>query len=108
MEGDMSAKQRVEFTNTVPATEAAEYLESLAKGLREGSLIVESGQSSATLEVPGEVSITLGVSADEEKGKGTIELGLGWRKREREEPEVAPGLLIVAGSAALAGVGVDE
>lgn len=104
----MSAKQRVEYSNTVPAAEAAEYLESLAKGLREGSLIVESGQSSATLDVPRDVSITLGVSGDEEKGKGSIELGIAWKKREREEPEVAPGLMIVPGAAALAGVGVDE
>jgi amphi-Trp domain-containing protein len=93
----MPPKEKVHFSGTVPVQEAAQYLESLAKGLRERSLLLESGDASVTLEVPAEIKIDIEVSGDAEKGKSSIELYLGWRQVRETEAAVAPGLLIVAG-----------
>lgn len=93
----MPQKDKVQFAGTVPAAEAAQYLESLAKGLRERTMLLESGDASVTLEVPDEVKIDIEVSADAEKGKSNIEVSLSLRRREPDAP-AAPGLLIVPGA----------
>jgi amphi-Trp domain-containing protein len=96
----MASKRKVAYADTVSPSTAAEYLESLAKGLRERAVLVESGASSVTLDVPGDVRITIDVSEDADKGRSGIEIGMGWRKRE-PALNAAPGLLIVPGAAAL-------
>ncbi len=93
----MPPKDKVQFTGTVPAQEAAQYLESLAKGLRERSMLLESGDASITIAVPDDVKIEIDASADSDKGKSTVDVSLSFRRREAETP--APGLLIVAGGA---------
>jgi amphi-Trp domain-containing protein len=95
----MPGKDKVQFAGVVPPQEAAHYLESLAKGLRERTMLLESGDASVTVEVPDEVKIEIEVSVDADKGKSNIDVGLSLRRREAETP-VAPGLLIVPGSAA--------
>ncbi len=95
----MPGKDKVEFTGTVSAQEAAQYLESLAKGLRERTMLLESGDASLTIEIPEDVKIEIEGSGDAEKGKSSIELTLTMRRREADAP-VAPGLLIVPGGAA--------
>jgi len=94
----MPPKDRVQFSGTVPAQEAAQYLESLAKGLRERTMLLESGDASVAIVIPDDVKIEIDVSADSEKGKSTVDVSLSFRRREAESP--APGLLIVAGGAA--------
>jgi amphi-Trp domain-containing protein len=94
----MPGKDKVQFAGTVPPQEAAQYLESLAKGLRERAMLLESGDASVTIEVPDEVKIDIEVAADAEKGKANIEVSISLRRREAEVT-VAPGLLIVPGSA---------
>jgi len=94
----MPQKDKVQFAGTVPAQEAAQYLESLAKGLRERSMLLESGDASVTIAIPDDVKIAIDVSADAEKGKSTVDVSLSFRRREAETP--TPGLLIVAGGAA--------
>ncbi len=93
----MPPKDKVQFAGTVPAQEAAQYLESLAKGLRERTMLLESGDASVTIEVPDEVKIEIEVSTDTDKGKSTVDISLGFRRRDAES--AAPGLLIVPGSA---------
>ena len=95
----MPAKDKVEFAGTVSAQEAAQYLESLAKGLRERTMLLESGDASVTIEIPEDVKIEIEGTGDVEKGKSSIELTLTMRRREADAP-VAPGLLIVPGGAA--------
>jgi amphi-Trp domain-containing protein len=95
----MTQKEKVAFTGTVPPQEAAQYLESLAKGLRERAMLLESGDSSITLEVGDDIKIEIEVSTESEKGKSSIEVVLNWRHRRAEEEAPAPpGLLIVAGA----------
>lgn len=93
----MPPKDKVHFTGVVSAQEAAQYLESLAKGLRERTVLLESGDASVTIEVPDEVKIEIEGSADAEKGKSAIEISIGLRRREADAP-VAPGLLIMPGA----------
>ena len=94
----MPPKDKVQFSGTVPAQEAAQYLESLAKGLRERTMLLESGDASVTIEVPEDVKIEIDVSTDADKGKSSVDISLGFRRRMAET--AAPGLLIVPGSAA--------
>jgi amphi-Trp domain-containing protein len=93
----MPPKDKVQFAGTVSAQEAAQYLESLAKGLRERTMLLESGDASVTIEVPDDVKIDIDVSNDAEKGKSSIEVSIGLRRRQAETP-VAPGLLIMPGA----------
>lgn len=103
----MATREKVAFADTMSPAQAAEYLESLAKGLRERTVLVESGQSSVTLDVPDDVRIAINVSADADKGKSAIEFGISWRKRE-EGLTAAPGLLIISGAAVLDSSHLDE
>lgn len=96
----MPPKDKVQFSGTVPVQEAAQYLESLAKGLRERSMLLESGDASVTIAIPDDVKIEIEVAADSEKGKSTVDLSLSFRRREAETKTPAPGLLIVAGAPA--------
>ena len=93
----MPPKEKVQFAGTVSAQEAAQYLESLAKGIRERTMLLESGDASLSIDVPDDVKIEIEASSDAEKGKATIDVSLSMRRREAE-PVVTPGLLIVPGS----------
>lgn len=95
----MATKDKVHFAGEVTAQEAAHYLESIARGLRERSMLLESGDTSITLDVPDAVKIEVDVSSDPEKGKSSIEVTLGWRRQDVTESAPPAGLLIVAGAA---------
>jgi amphi-Trp domain-containing protein len=95
-----SEKDALEFAAQVSPEEAADYLESLARSLREGAILLESGDSSMTLEVSRSIQFELQASASPEKGKRSLELGLSWRAAEQVKPQ--PTLAIVAGPAAVA------
>lgn len=92
------SKEKVQFAGAVTPQEAAQYLESIAKGLRERSMLIESGDSSLTVEVADEVKIEISAAADSEKGKASVELNLSWRAKREEESAPPPGLLIIAGA----------
>jgi amphi-Trp domain-containing protein len=97
----MAQKDKVQFSGSVPVQEAAQYLESIAKGLRERSMLLESGDNSLTLDVGDDVKIEIEVETDGDKGKSSIELSVSWRQRvEAEDTPAPPGLLIVAGAPA--------
>ena len=93
-----STKEKVAFSGTVSAQEAAQYLESVAKGLRERSMLLESGDTSLTLEVADDVKIDIQASGGE-KGKAALEFSLSWRARQQENGAPPAGLLIIAGAA---------
>jgi amphi-Trp domain-containing protein len=93
-----SSKEKIEFAGTVSPQEAAQYLESIAKGLRERSMLLESGNTSLTVEVADEVKIEISAASDADKGKAAVELGLSWRTKRDNESAPPPGLLIIAGA----------
>lgn len=92
-------KDKVEFAGSVSAQEAAQYLESLATGLRERAILLESGDSSVTFEVAEDVKIEIEATTNAEKGKSSIDVRMSWRQLRPEEADLAPpGLLIIAGA----------
>jgi amphi-Trp domain-containing protein len=95
-------KDKIEFSGSVSADDAAAYLESLADGLRKRSMLLESGDTSINVEVAEDVKVELQVSADEEKGKSAIELAMSWRGRRDDAVAAPASLLIVAGGEAAA------
>ena len=94
----MAPKDKIQFEGTVPAAEAAQYLESLARGLRERSMLLESGDSSVTLEVTDDVKIEIEVASGGEKGKSSLELSVSWRQQRQDDVVPPAGLLIVPGA----------
>lgn len=93
-----STKEKIEFSGTVPAQEAAQYLESIAKGLRERAMLLESGDTSMTVEVTDDVKVEIRASAAPEKGKASIDVSMSWRAKQEEEIPPPAGLLIVPGA----------
>jgi amphi-Trp domain-containing protein len=98
----MAEKQSLEFIGNIDANEAAAYLEALARGLRDGHVLLESGDKSLNIEVGDGVDLEIEAKSNPEKGKSSIELKLGWRIEEPVEEEVPPTLLITSGVAAAA------
>jgi amphi-Trp domain-containing protein len=96
----MSEKQSLEFTSDIDTTAAASHLEALAQGLRDGRILIESGDRSLSLEVGGSVSVELEAKSNPDKGRSSIEVKLSWVAEEEVEEVVPPSLLIASGTAA--------
>jgi amphi-Trp domain-containing protein len=93
----MADKQSLEFSTNLEPRAAADYLEALARGLREGRLLVESGDKSLNLEVANDVSLEFEAKTTPEKSKSSVEISLSWRLAEPEAP-APPSLLITSGA----------
>jgi amphi-Trp domain-containing protein len=98
----MAEKQSLEFNSNIDTGEAAAYLEALARGLRDGHVLIESGDKSFNMEVGEGVDIELEAKSNPEKGKSSVELKLSWRVEEPVEEGVPPTLLITSGVGATA------
>ncbi|HEY7363745.1 MAG TPA: amphi-Trp domain-containing protein [Methylomirabilota bacterium] len=72
------AKDRFEFARIASPEEVAEYLTSLAVGLKRGDVSLESGDRSLRLNPGSEVKLELKVGQKDRKGK--IELQIGWKR----------------------------
>lgn len=71
-------KDNFEFARIASPEEIAEYLTSLAVGLKRGEVILESGEQSLRLVPGGELKLELKVKQKDEKGK--IGLEIGWKR----------------------------
>jgi amphi-Trp domain-containing protein len=95
-----STKEELVFSSEVPAGDAATFLENLAKSLRQGSMLLESGDQSLSLRVGSTVSVDLEASSKPEKGKGSISLKVSWLSEPVPEApatlEIVPGALVSA------------
>ncbi len=96
----MSDKQSLEFEAKLDAGNAADYLEALAKGLRDGRIIIESGNKSLSLDVGGDIAMELELEAksNPEKGKSSVEFELSWKAIPVKVEEAPPSLLITTGA----------
>ena len=72
-------KDRFEFARIASADEVAEYLTSLAVGLKRGEVSLESGEQRLSLAPPQDLKIELSVKDRDEKGR--IRIQLGWKPR---------------------------
>ena len=87
----------LKFESEISSTQAAEYLDTLAAGLRDGVVTMESGSESVTLRVADGVSFACSAKASPEKGKATVEVSVKWRTSSGQHA-VGPDLLVLPGS----------
>jgi amphi-Trp domain-containing protein len=74
------AKDHFEFARVASPEEVAEYLSSLAVGLKRGELSLESGDRALRLSPAAIVKLEIKVKQKESKGK--IELEIGWKRSD--------------------------
>jgi amphi-Trp domain-containing protein len=80
------SKDRVEFARIASPEETAEYLSSLAVGLKRGEVSLESGEQRLQLFPAGDIKLELKVTQKERKGQIAIELG--WKRQSAPKPAV--------------------
>jgi amphi-Trp domain-containing protein len=71
------ARQQVEYAALVSAEQAADYFESVAAGIRQHVMLVESGNDSIELDVADMMKLEAEFHADEKKS--SIEFELSWQ-----------------------------
>jgi amphi-Trp domain-containing protein len=71
-------KEHFEFARMASPEEVAEYLSSLAVGLKRGELSLESGERALRLSPAANLKLEIKVKQRDTKGK--IELELGWKR----------------------------
>jgi len=72
------AKNSVQFARIASPEEIAEYLTSLAVGLKRGEVSLESGERSLHLSPASDVKLEL--KAGQKERKGRIEIEIGWKR----------------------------
>ena len=77
-------KQTLEFTSLLSAGAVADYLEELAKALREGHISLEAGGEHLDMEVAPEVTLDLEAKGDGDKSKFALDMRLDWRLPKRQ------------------------
>ena len=73
-------KEHFEFARVASPEEVAEYLSSLAVGLKRGELSLESGDRALRLSPAANLKLEIKVKQKESKGK--IELEIGWKRSD--------------------------
>jgi amphi-Trp domain-containing protein len=72
------AKNNVQFARIASPEEIAEYLTSLAVGLKRGEVSLESGERALHLAPASDVKLEL--QATQKEHKGRIEIEIGWKR----------------------------
>ena len=72
-------KDKFEFARIASPEEIAEYLTSLAAGLKRGEVSLESRQRTLHLNPASDLKLELTVKDRDDKGKITLEIG--WKRR---------------------------
>jgi amphi-Trp domain-containing protein len=100
-------REHIEYAGVMSAERAADYFESLAAGLRQHIMVLESGESSLALDIAHDVKVEMEAQANIKKS--SIEFELSWRPEAGTEI-ARPVLHVLSGDEMrreLAG-GVDE
>ncbi len=89
----MSKGERVRFEGLLEPEEAAEYLESIARGIRTGTLSLRHGADAVTLRPRPMLSLEL--EAKQSKDKEKVELEIKWKRAPgragEAELDIEPG-----------------
>jgi amphi-Trp domain-containing protein len=83
-------KDRFEFARIASAEEVAEYLTSLAQGLKRGEVALESGGHMLRLFPPGDLKVVLSARTKERKGK--IDIEVNWKRLSKRATELNVGV----------------
>ena len=97
----MSDKKSVDFRGKLDAGAVAVYLDALARGLREGRVVLESGETALELEVGGPVEVELQARYNAQKGRCRVDIELEWHTDAL--PNRAPQTLSIGHQAATDG-----
>ena len=73
-------KEHFEFARVASAEEIAEYLSSLAVGLKRGEVSLESGERALRLSPAAELKLEITVK--QKASKGNIDLKIGWKRAD--------------------------
>ena len=90
-------KQALEFSSEMETQAAAAHLEALARSLRDGRVLIESGDRSINLEIGRSVNLEFEAKSNAAKGKSSVEIKLEWVAVEEVVEEAPPSLLIASG-----------
>lgn len=90
----MGEGQKLEFSTTLDAFQAATYLENIAKGLREGAVCLSLNGKALTLTPNELLKFELAAESEPAKSKGSLELELSWKVKKLIEAE---GLMVTVG-----------
>jgi amphi-Trp domain-containing protein len=101
-------KRSIEFSSELETQAAAAHLEALAKGLRDGRVLIESGDRSVALETSRNLSLELEAKSNPEKGKSSIEIKLEWVVEEEMVEEAPASLLIASGGSSYVAGGESD
>jgi amphi-Trp domain-containing protein len=85
-------KDKFEFARIASPEEIAEYLTSLAVGLKRGEISLESSERTLRLAPASELKLHLKVGQKDHKGK--LEVEIGWKRRTAAK---APELRVAVG-----------
>lgn len=72
------AKDSVQFARIASPEEIAEYLTSLAEGLKRGEVTLEAGEQGLRLTPGAEIKVEL--TAMEKESRGKVEIEIGWKR----------------------------
>jgi amphi-Trp domain-containing protein len=76
--GKEKEREEFEFASITDAKEAAAYLDSLAKGFKEGRIVLSAADQEIFLTPEGDLDVEIAAKKKEEKSK--IELQISWKK----------------------------
>ena len=79
------AKNSVQFARIASPEEIAEYLTSLAVGLKRGEVSLESGDRSLHMSPASDVKLELKATQKEHKGRVEIEIAIAWKRAKDDD-----------------------
>jgi amphi-Trp domain-containing protein len=88
---------KFKYESQLRSEDVAGYLESLAAGIRQRDVHLESGSDSVSLRVADEVSFECIASENPEKARAGFTLCIEWRTASHESARRSPALHILSG-----------
>ncbi len=89
---------KFKYESRLASEDVAGYLESLAAGIRQGEMHLESGNDSVSLRVAPDVSFECSAKENAEKGRAGFTVSVEWRSTQGKGVRPSPGLHVVSGS----------
>jgi amphi-Trp domain-containing protein len=86
----------LKYEGRIDRETAANHLETLAAGLRAGTLLLESGDTSMNVDVDDEMTLNVEAKAKPE-GKNKLEVEMSWRSAPNADPASAHPFTVIAG-----------
>jgi amphi-Trp domain-containing protein len=83
----VAAKRKVEFSERMPASKAALYLELIASGLRKGSAYLDPRDLSVEFEMPAELDFEMTMKIRPKKARGKLAIELTWSLSENAQAD---------------------